>query len=135
MNEELHALLPTLQQQLATLALTTGGAVFIIWLVWHRRLREEHALLWFLGLVAGTVVVWFDPLLALITTALGIDLPAHALILIVLFFLLAMCVWLSSSASRNKQRFETLVIQVSILRSQIEQLNAQLNGTGGSRES
>ena len=121
MNEDLYALLPTLQQRLATLALTSAGAAFIVWLVWRRRLREEHALLWFLGLLVGTIVVWSDPLLVLFTRSLGIDLPAHALILVVLFFLLGMCVWLSSTASRNKRRIEKLIIQISILRSQLDE--------------
>ena len=128
MNEEIYDLLPTLQQKLVVLLLTCSCTGFLIWMVWKRRLREEHALLWFLGLALGTLIVWNDSLLTLFAGALGIDLPAHALILVALFFLLGLSMWLSSVASRNKQGLERLVIETSILRCELEIVRSALEG-------
>ena len=52
--------LPPLKQKLAVLALAVLGCTWIFHLVRVRKVREEHALLWFLGLGAGAIVVWVD---------------------------------------------------------------------------
>jgi hypothetical protein len=118
-QDELAANLPSLHQKLAVLVLVVLGVSWIVRQVRYQRVREEHALLWFLGLAALTVVIFVDPLLLALTAALGIDVPASALLLLALFFLFIVSVWLTSVASLQKQQIAQLLIAVSILRSKL----------------
>lgn len=120
--QEILELLPTIQQKLSVLAFGLGGIGLIAWLVWKRRMREEHALFWFIGLLAGILMVWVDPLLASFSYALGINLPANALMFVAVCFLFVLSIWLTSVASRNKRRLEKLVVHVSILNTQVREL-------------
>jgi hypothetical protein len=124
--QQIVELLPTIQQKLSVLAFSLGSIALIAWLVWKRRMREEHALFWFIGLLVGILMVWVDPLLASFSYALGINLPANALMFVAVLFLFALSIWLTSAASRNKQRIEKLVVHVSILNSQVQELQAAL---------
>lgn len=125
--EEILQLLPTLQQKISVLAFGLAGIALIAWLVWKRRVREEHALLWFIGLAGGIALVWVDPLLAGFSYLLGVSMPANALLFVAISFLLALTIWLTSTASRSKQRIEKLVIHVSILNAQVRDLQAALS--------
>jgi len=90
-----------------------------IHLVREYKIREEHALLWFLGLGGAVVVVWVDPLLAALTGALGVDVPASALLLLALFFLFVIAVRLTSEVFLHKAQINQLYILTSVLREQI----------------
>ena len=68
-----------MQQQVAILAFGIATIGLILWLVWKRQMREEHALFWFIGIVLGVIMVWNDTLLAMFSYTLGINLPANAL--------------------------------------------------------
>ena len=83
------------------------------------RIREEHALLWFLGIGAGIVTVCYDPLLVALTSLMGVDIPASALLLLALFFLFIVCVWLTSKVSSQQQQIARLIIGTSILQSRL----------------
>jgi len=111
-----EAFLPTLHQKLAVLGLALAGVAWIVYLVRGQRMREEHALLWLVLLVGGAILVWVDPLLVFVTTALGVDVPASALILVALFFLFVTSVWLTTEVSRQKQQLARLTILLSIER-------------------
>ncbi len=124
--DEIITLLPTFQQKLSVLGFAIGGGALVVWMVWRRRIREEHALLWFLGLAGGVIIVWCDPLLAYGSRLLGISLPANALLLVAIFFLYFISLWLTSVASRNKRQLERLVIHVSIANAQIGELQTML---------
>lgn len=117
--QAIESQLPPIEQKIAILLLSILALAWIVQLVRIRVLREEHALLWFIGLAIGTLVVWVDPMLAGITYVLGIDIPASALILLTLVFLLFICVWLTTSASRQKEQLAQLTITISILRFQM----------------
>ena len=122
--QEVIDLLPTFRQKLSVLGFGLGGVALVIWMVWRRRIREEHALLWFMGLVGGVVIVWCDPLLAFGSRLLGVSLPANALLLVAIFFLYCISLCLTSVASRNKRQIERLVIHVSIANAQLAELQA-----------
>ena len=119
--DEIGANMPPLHQKLAALFLALVGVFWIVRMVRYHRIREEHALLWFLGLTALIVVIWVDPLLLALTALLGIDVPASALSLLALFFLFIVSVWLTSVVSAQKQQIAQLFISVSILRSKLEE--------------
>lgn len=125
---EIESYLPPIEQKIAILLLAMVALVWIVRLVRIRVMREEHALLWLIGLAMGVVVVWVDPILAGITYVLGIDVPASALVLLALLFLFLICVWLTTSASRQKEQLAQLTITISILRAQLEHdRNAERN--------
>jgi hypothetical protein len=110
--------LPTLRQKIGVLGLAIIGAAWIFHLARVRRVREEHALLWFLGLGAGAVVVWVDPVLLGVSRALGVDVPASALLLLAIFFLFVVAVRLTSEVSSQKDQIAKLTILVSIMRAE-----------------
>lgn len=116
---EIESNLPPIEQKIAILVLAIVALVWIVRLVGIRAMREEHALLWFIGLASGVVVIWVDPILGVITYVLHINMPASALILLALFFLFLICVWLTTSASRQKEQLAQLTITISILKSQL----------------
>lgn len=128
--QEIVQLLPTFQQKLSVLAFGLAGVALIAWLVWKRRMREEHALFWFVGMAGGIVLVWVDPLLGGLSYLLGVNLPANALMFVAIFFLLLLGIWLTSAASRHKHRIEKLVMHVSILNTQVQELHAALAAKG-----
>ena len=78
--------LPPFRQKITLLVLVVIAVYWLVRTVRLHRLREEHALLWFLGLGAAVVVVWCDPLLLRLTALLGVSVPASALLLLALFF-------------------------------------------------
>lgn len=119
---EIQSNLPPISQKLGVLVLALIGCAWIVRLVRTRTMREEHALLWFAGLGVGVLFVWVDPLLTLVTFALGIDVPASTLLLLTLFFLFLVCVWLTTAVSRYKEQMAALTITVSILRSRLTNL-------------
>lgn len=121
----IQANLPPLHQKLVVMALAIAGATWIFYLVRIRKVREEHALLWFLGLGAGAIVVWCDPVLVGLTRVLGIDVPASALLLLTLFFLFIVAVRLTSEVSLQKAQLAKLSILVSIMRAQLQEEHAR----------
>lgn len=108
--------LPPLHQKMAVVVLALAGAIWIFRLVRARRVREEHALLWFFGLGLGALVVCCDPILIGLTALLGIDVPASALLLLTLFFLFIVAVRLTSEVSSQKDQIAKLTVLVSIIR-------------------
>ena len=118
-NEEIIANLPPLHQKFAVLVIGLIGVLWIMRMVHYRRIREEHALLWFLGIGSGIVTVCYDPLLIALTSLMGVDIPASALLLLALFFLFIVCVWLTSKVSSQQQQIARLIIGTSILQSRM----------------
>jgi hypothetical protein len=110
--------LPPFRQKITLLVLVVIAVYWLVRTVRLHRLREEHALLWFLGLGAAVVVVWCDPLLLGLTALLGVSVPASALLLLALFFMFLMLVWLTTVVSWQKQAIAKLIIAVSILQAQ-----------------
>lgn len=117
--DEINALTPPLQQKIAILVLGLIAFIWIMHLVRYYRVREEHALLWFLGIVGGVFVVWCDPVLVAITAMLGVAMPASALLLLSLFFLGVMCVWITTIISTQKSQLAHLCIEISILKARL----------------
>jgi hypothetical protein len=112
--------LPTLHQKGAIAALAIVALWWIFSLVRSRKMREEHALLWIGGIATGLLVVVTDPVLLLVTSALGVKIPASALILLTLLFLMGACVRLTSLASTQKQQIANLAIELSLLKARVE---------------
>jgi hypothetical protein len=122
---EVYANLPPIHQKLAVLALALLGALWIANMVRKHRFKEEHALIWFLGLAAAAILVWCDPLLAGLTVAVGADVPASAMLLATVFFLFIVAVWLTSELSRQKEELARLVIHLSILKEKMGELEKE----------
>jgi hypothetical protein len=119
-HPDIQAYLPPLHQKVAVLVLAILGVLWIVRMVRHHRIREEHALVWFAGLAGAVAVIWCDPLLVFVTAALGVKVPASALMLLALFFLFAACVWLTTVVSEQKRQINELVITVSLLKERVE---------------
>jgi hypothetical protein len=111
--------LPPFHQKMAVVVLAVAWAIWIFRLVRARRVREEHALLWFLGLGASALVVWCDRVLVAVSGILGIDVPASALLLLALLFLFIVAVRLTSEVSSQKAQVAKLTVLVSILRARL----------------
>lgn len=120
--------LPPLHQKLAVLVLAVLGALWLVRMMRRHRLREEHALLWLLGLVAGVVVIWCEPLLIAVTRLLGVKVPASALMLTAIFFLLGVTAWLTTLVSVQKRQITDLIISVSILQARVEERESSREG-------
>lgn len=114
--------LPSLHQKIAVLALAIVAAIWLVNMVRKRHLKEEHALIWFLGLAGGVALVWVDRLLAAVTVLIGATVPASALLLATLFFLFIAVVRLTSEVSRQKEQIARLVIHTSVLRDRAREL-------------
>lgn len=123
--DEIYPYLPPLHQKVIVLLAALVAVAILLGLTRNRRMREEHALLWFIGLVLGTVLVWVDPLLVAVTYALGVGIPASALLFMAVFFLFIVCVWLTASISKHKRQLEHLIITVSLLDSELARVRAQ----------
>lgn len=128
MIDEIRSNLPPLHQKLAALALALLALFWIVRQVRYHRIREEHALLWFLGLITLLIVIWVDPLLSAITAVMGIEVPASAMILLVIFFLFIAAVWLTSVVSSQKQQIAQLFISVSLLKAKLAAYEAARRG-------
>lgn len=114
--------LPSLHQKIAVLALAIIAAAWLVNMVRKHDLKEEHALIWFMGLSGGVLLVWFDRLPAAVTVLVGARVPASALLLATLFFLFIAVVWLTSEVSRQKEQIARLVIHTSVLRDRAREL-------------
>jgi len=126
---DIVANLPPLHQKLAVSVL---GLLAVFWIVRQVRrnlIHESHALLWFLGIGGGLLVVWCNPLLVFITATMGVGVPASSLLLLTIFFLFLVCVWLTSMVSSQQRTIAKLVIEVSILKAKLECFPD--NGTAG----
>jgi hypothetical protein len=115
---EVAQYLPPFRQKIMLLVLVVLAVYWLVRMVRLHRLREEHALLWWLGIGAAVVVVWCDPLLLRLTALLGVSVPASALLLLALFFQFLMLVWLTTVVSSQKQTIAKLIIAVSLLKAQ-----------------
>jgi hypothetical protein len=115
---EVAQYLPPFRQKIMLLVLVVLAVYWLVRMVRLHWLREEHALLWWLGLGAAVVVVWCDPLLLRLTALLGVSVPASALLLLALFFQFLMLVWLTTVVSSQKQTIAKLIIAVSLLKAQ-----------------
>lgn len=112
--------LPPLHQKLAVTVLGILAAYWVVRQVRRNLFQESHALPWFLGIGAAMAVVWCDPLLVAVTSFMGVEVPASALLLLALFFLFLVCAWLTSMVSAQQRTIAKLVIEISILKSKME---------------
>ena len=71
--------------------------------------------------MAGVVVIWCEPLLIAVTRLLGVKVPASALMLTAIFFLLGVTAWLTTLVSVQKRQITDLIISVSILQARVEE--------------
>lgn len=124
--QEIGTFLPTLHQKIAVALLGFAAVLWIISQVRRRQMREDHALLWFIGISGIAIVVVVNPLLELITALLGVKVPASALLLLTIFFLFIVCVNLSAVVSVRKQQIAKLTMQISILRAEMDALKESM---------
>ena len=130
---EIAANLPPLHQKLAVTVLGIVAVYWVVRQVRHNRFHESHALPWFLGIGAGLLIVWCDPLLVMVTSFMGVEVPASALLLLSLFFLFLVCAWLTSMVSGQQRTIAKLVIEISILKSKLEDPSAHGAGENEDR--
>lgn len=123
--------LPTLHQKLAVTALGLMALYLIARQVRNNYYHERHALPWFFGIMVGIFAIWCDLFLVFVTRAIGANVPASALLLLLLFFLFLVCAWLTSLVSRQQRTIARLIITVSILKSRLDAVDLH-NSRGNS---
>lgn len=117
-----HTYLPTMHQKMAAAVLAVLAVCYLVNLLRRGVLREEHALLWIVALVVLSVAVFFDPVLGLISMALGTVVPASALLLLGLFFLFTISIWMTCIVSNHEKRIAKMTIDLSIQKFHLDRL-------------
>lgn len=108
------------------IALAVVIIVVVLALLLTRQLREKYAALW---LVIGFTVLilgLFPQLLLGLTRALGVELPANLLFAIAIVLLLGVSLHLSWELSQAEDEIRRTAEEVTILRTQLEQLEERI---------
>jgi len=101
-------------------ALTVGIIIFlfILQLVYRRKLREEYSWLWLLtGLGIIILAVWYD-LLVLVTGIIGAVMPTTTLFIFGLIFLMMITLHYSIKISALTDQVRKLAQEVAILKAE-----------------
>lgn len=98
-------------------ALVISGLLFIIifQLIRKKKLKEQYSLLWFLTAAVMFVLALWEPLLARISSLLGIAIPSNALFLLALLFLFGMALHFSMLISRLTDQSKMLAQKLTLL--------------------
>jgi len=116
-----------LKQKIAVVFLILVFLVFVFNLVRTRRLREAYSAFW---LIAGggmlVLVIRYDWLVA-ITRSVGIVVPASAVLLFGLLFILAVEVQVASSMTKKHQDIQKLVQELGLLTNEVQSLKQRLD--------
>lgn len=109
------------------IALALVLIVVVLALLLTRRLREKYAALW---LVIGFCVLLlgiFPELLLAITRVVGVELPANLLFALAIVLLLGVALHLSWELSQAEDEIRRTAEEVTILRTQLEDLSSRLD--------
>jgi len=99
--------------------------LYVLDLVRRRRLSEEFSLLWVAATVVIAVLGFSTPVLKFITRALGVMFESSTVFLFGLGFAVSMLLYLSIRVSRLVQDRDVLTRELSLLRAEVERLQAK----------
>ncbi len=127
----MNALLPLHLQLFAT-------AVLVSFLVWVARLIRQHrlslrdSLLWLLSTTVALGVTVFPSALQWTAAALAIEVPSNALFALAFVYVLLNLLSATLAISGSAARVRRLTQECALLRAEIEELRARLDGLQGS---
>ncbi len=108
--------------QLISSTLIAFVMVFIIfYLVRKRRLREDYALIWIAYAILMTAVIYFYPLLVLMTKAIGAVTPTTTLFIFGFIFLLLLNLKITISLSKLERHVKKLTQKITLLEARLEE--------------
>ncbi len=117
-----------------TVAVTLAGALVLLLsvleMVRRRRLKGKYSVLWLITAVAILILASSRGVLAALAAVLGIAYPPSALLVVGFGFLAITLLHISVVLSRLSEENTALAQEIAILRSQVQSLNARMNGPG-----
>jgi hypothetical protein len=111
-----------LHLRIVSIAASVVLLVIVLELVRRRRLFERYALLWVACAVALLLVAVWEPLLTVISNALGISYPPSALFVIGFGLIVVVLLHFSVAVSRLSDQSKTLAQRVAMLEDRLRQL-------------
>ena len=121
------AILP-LRLRIVSALVALGLLVFVFQLIRSRRLGLRDSLVWLLSTSGALVFVLFPELLAHLSGALGIVVPANAAFAIALIYVLLNLLTLTMSVSSSAARTRRLAQECALLRARVDELAGQVSG-------
>lgn len=98
----------------------------IVALLLRRQLREKYATLWLVIGLALLVISVFPGLLVELTRVLGVEVPANLIFALSIVLLVGVALHLSWELSRAEDEIRRLAEETAILRTDLDQLVADL---------
>jgi len=117
------------------IALSTCLLLTVLYLVRHRRLREEYTPIWVTLALIVTVISLRLDLLRALTAAIGAWTPSSTLFFLGELFILWICLNYSIRLSRHTTQLKNLAQETAILRARLEELTdaSETRATGAGR--
>lgn len=122
----------------AGIALAAIIIAIVLWMLLTRRLREKYAALWLIIGLGVLLLGVFPQLLLLLTSALGVQVPANLLFSIAIVLLLGVGLHLSWELSQAEDEIRRLAEEAAITRAELERLGERIerleSSAGAERE-
>jgi hypothetical protein len=112
-------------------------AVLVTFLLWVAKLIRQHrlslrdSLLWLLSTTAALVVTIFPSVLQWIAALLAIEVPSNALFALAFVYVLLNLLSATLAISGNASRMRRLTQECALLRAEIDELRARVDGLAG----
>jgi len=112
------------------LAIVISGALVtvVLWLVRRRSLQEEYTPIWMVVAAGIFLVSLSSDILQAITRAIGAWTTSSTVFFLGEFFLMAICLNYAVRLSRASLRLKNIAQEVTLLKAQVEQLEARGEG-------
>lgn len=104
--------------------------VVVVELLRRRRLRERHAIWWFVAGVLALVISVFPRVLTWASGMLGVEVPTNLVFFVSIAILFLVCLQASSELTELESKTRRLAEQASLLELRVEQLESE----AGSRD-
>jgi hypothetical protein len=122
-----QAILPV-EIQLLSLVVLLVFSAWVLWLIRTQQLHLREALIWLLTTVAAIAVTAWPELLVRASRLLGVQVPANALFGAGLLYLALNVLSVTIGVSRNTTTVRRLAQECALLRAEVVELRARLDG-------
>lgn len=99
--------------------------VVVVELLRRRRLRERHAIWWFVAGVLALVISVFPGVLTWASGMLGVEVPTNLVFFVSIAILFLVCLQASSELTELESKTRRLAEQASLLELRIEKLESE----------
>lgn len=124
-----HAILPLEVQALSLLVLLVF-TLWVLWLIRSQRLQVRESLIWLLTTLAAIAVTAYPELLVRASRLVGVQVPANALFGAAILYLAVNVLAVTLGVSRNTAAARRLAQECALLRAELTELRARLDGGG-----